>query len=153
MRLWDPFIKAANCCIIEAQTKICFDRYHVAQHFGKALDKIRAQEHRWFLKTKGASPLNGTKDDWQRNSGRTNNRGRRDFMVLSRMNLKPARAWAIKEIAAQPWHYRYRGAAEKAWGELLGWIELVPGGRGGAARYRIHARARSARRRRWYPYS
>ena len=122
MDMWDPFIKAVNDCIPEAGKKICFDRYHVAQHFGKALDKVRAQEHRRFLQTAGASPLNGTKYEWQRNTGRTDNRGRREFMALSRMNLKTARAWAIKETAAQLWHYRYRSAAEKAWGELLGWI-------------------------------
>ena len=122
MDMWDPYIKAVTAYIPEAGKKICFDRYHVAQHFGKALDKVRAQENRWFMQTKGASPLNGTKYDWQRNSGRTDNRGRREFMGLSRMNLKTARAWAIKETAAQLWDYCYRGAAEKAWGELLGWI-------------------------------
>jgi len=122
MDMWDPFIKAVSHCIPEAGKKICFDRYHVAQHFGKALDKVRAQENRWFMQTQGASPLNGTKYDWQRNSGRTDNRGRREFMGLSRMNLKTARAWAIKETAAHLGDYCYRGAAEKAWGELLGWI-------------------------------
>jgi transposase len=122
MDMWDPFIKAVTDCIPEAGKKICFDRYHVAQHFGKALDKVRAQENRWFIQTQGASPLNGTKYDWQRNSGRTDNRGRREFMGLSRLNLKTARAWAIKETAAQLWDYCYRGAAEKAWSELLGWI-------------------------------
>jgi len=122
MDMWDPFIKAVKGCIPGAGKKICFDRYHVAQHFGKALDKVRAQEHRWLMQTHGASPLSGTKYDWQRNSGRTDNRGRREFMELSRMNLKTARAWAIKETAARLWNYRYQGAAEKAWGELLGWI-------------------------------
>ncbi len=95
MGMWDPFIKALKGCIPEARKKICFDRYHVAQHFGKALDKVRAQEHRWLMQTHGASPLSGTKYDRQRNSGRTDNRGRREFMGLSRMNLKTARAWAI----------------------------------------------------------
>jgi transposase len=122
MDMWDPFIKAVNCCIPGAQEKVCFDRYHVAQHFGKALDKVRAQEHRWFMQTSGGSPLIGTKYDWQRNSGRTDNRGRRDFMALSRMNLKTARAWRIKETAAQLWHYTRRTVAEKAWKGLLAWI-------------------------------
>ena len=122
MDMWDPFIKAVRDCIPESGKKICFDRYHVAQHFGKALDKVRAQEHRWLMQIQGASSLSGTKYDWQRNSGRTDNRGRREFMGLSRMNLKTARAWAIKETAARLWNYCYRGAAQKAWGELLGWI-------------------------------
>jgi transposase len=122
MDMWDPFIKAIRASISEADGKICFDRFHVAQHFGKALDKVRAQEHRQFFATEGESPLSGTKYDWQRNSSQTDNRSRRKFMTLSRMNLKTARAWAIKEAATQLWHFSYRGSAEKAWGKLLAWI-------------------------------
>jgi transposase len=122
MDMWDPFIKAVRNGIPEADKKIGFDRYHVAQHFGKALDKVRAQEHRQFLSARGESPLIGTKYDWQRNAGQTDNRSRRAFMSLSRSNLKTARAWAIKETAAKLWRYSYRSVAEKAWKELLGWI-------------------------------
>ena len=122
MDMWDPFIKAVKASISEAEEKYCFDRFHVAQHFGKALDKVRAQEHRQILAAEGESPLSGTKYDWQRNSAQTDNRARREFMSLSRMNLKTARAWAIKETAAQLWHYIYRTAAEEAWRKLLAWI-------------------------------
>jgi transposase len=122
MDMWDPFILAVRNCIPDADAKICFDRYHVAQHFGKALDKVRAQEHRGLLDAKGSSPLTGTKYEWQRNASRLDNRSRRDFMALSRLNLKTARAWRIKETAALLWNYSYRGSAEKAWNGLLGWI-------------------------------
>ena len=122
MDMWDPFIKAVKNSIPDADTKICFDRYHVAQHFGKALDKVRAQEHRQFLSARGESPLSGTKYDWQRNADHMDNRSRPAFMSLSRSNLKTARAWAIKETASKLWHYIYRSVAEKAWKELLGWI-------------------------------
>ena len=37
------------------------------------------------------------------------------------MNLKTARAWAIKKAVALLWDFRYRGAAEKAWGRTS-WI-------------------------------
>lgn len=122
MDMWDPFIKAVRASIPEADMKICFDHFHVAQHFSRALDKVRAQEHRQYFTTEGESPLSGTKYDWQRNSFQTDNRSRREFMTLSRMNLKTARAWAIKEAAAQLWHFSYRGSAEKAWRKLLAWI-------------------------------
>jgi transposase len=91
-------------------------------HFGKALDKVRVQEHRGLLAAEGESPLTGTKYDWQRNASLLDNRSRRDFMALSRLNLKTARAWRIKEAAARLWDYCYRGSAEKAWQSLLGWI-------------------------------
>ena len=122
MDMWDPFIRAVKTCIPDAKGKICFDRYHVAQHFGKALDKVRAQEQRRLLAAGSTSPLTGTKYEWQKNASRVDNRSRKDFMALSRMNLKTARAWRIKEAAAALWDYRYRGAARKAWKGLLNWI-------------------------------
>ena len=122
MDMWDPFILAVRNRIPDADEKICFDRFHVAQHFGKALDKVRAQEHRGLLAAEGSSPLTGTKYDWQRNASRLDNRSRRDFMALSRMNLKTARAWRIKETASELWNYSYRSAADRAWKSLLGWI-------------------------------
>ena len=67
MDMWDPFILAAKNCIFDADAKICFDRFHVAQHFGAALDKVRAQEHRGLLATQGSSPLTRTKYEWQKN--------------------------------------------------------------------------------------
>lgn len=122
MDMWDPFILAVRNCIPDADAKICFDRFHVAQHFGKALDKVRAQEHRGLLGAEGSSPLTGTKYDWQRNASQLDNRSRRDFMALSHLNLKTARAWRIKEAAAQLWDYSYRASAEKGWKSLFGWI-------------------------------
>ncbi len=120
--MWDPFILAIKNTVPAAMTKICFDRFHVAQHFGKALDKVRAQENRSFFNSGSESPLARTKHEWLRNSHRTDNRSRRDFMVLTRSTLKTARAWAIKETASKLWDFTYRGSAEKEWHHLLGWI-------------------------------
>ena len=122
MDMWDPFILAVKNTIPNATDVICFDRFHVSQHFGKAVDKVRAQEHRSFLNNNMESPLKKTKHDWLRNSSRTDNRSRRDFMILTRSTLKTARAWAIKESAAQLWDYSYRGVTENKWRQLLGWI-------------------------------
>ena len=66
--------------------------------------------------------MTGTKYEWQKNASNIDNRSRREFIALSRLNLKTARAWRIKETAAQLWGYSYRGSAEKAWRSLLGWI-------------------------------
>ena len=122
MDMWDPFIKAIKNTVPDAKSKICFDRFHVAQYFGKALDKVRAQENRSYLKDGLKSPLLKTKQKWLKNSNRTDNRSRREFMALTRTTLKTSRAWAIKETASQLWDYSYRASAEKAWKHLLGWI-------------------------------
>ena len=122
MDMWDPFIRAIKNTLPNASDAICFDRFHVAQYFGKALDKVRTQENKILLQNNRSSVLKKTKHDWLRNSHRTDNRSRRDFMVLTRSTLKTARAWRIKETAAQLWYFKYRGSAEKAWKSLLGWI-------------------------------
>lgn len=124
MDMWDPFIKAVKANFANSETLIAFDRYHVAQHIGKAVDKVRAMEHRQLLSENGISQLAGTKYDWLRTSSNIDNRAskRREFLKLARMNLKTSRAWRIKEAANQLWHFTYMGVAEQRWKELLGWM-------------------------------
>jgi transposase len=122
MDMWDPFIKAVRDTIPDAESKICFDRFHVAMYFGKALDKVRAMEHRVLQKSGIMSALKGTRHEWLRTSRLTDNRSRRAFLSLTRTNLKTARAWAIKETASSLWDYVYLGAAKRAWMMLLQWI-------------------------------
>jgi transposase len=84
-----------------AREVICFDRFHISQHLGKALDKVRAKENRELLYNTGESILKGTKFEWLTNSDRTDNRSRREFLALTHMALKTARAWVIKEMASR----------------------------------------------------
>jgi transposase len=124
MDMWDPFINALKANFEHAEMLIAFDRFHVAQHFGKALDKVRAQEYRLIADTLAVNPLARSKYEWLRNSTRTDNRStkRKKFLSLTRMNLKTARAWRIKEAATLLWNYTYMGVAEKNWKRLLFWI-------------------------------
>jgi transposase len=124
MDMWDAYIKAVEETIPDAENKICFDRFHVAQHLGKAVDKVRAQENRILKEEYGESQLKNTRHDWLRNSSKTDNRARRAFMVLTKSNLKTARAWAIKETASGLWDYSYIAVAEKNWMMLTRWMLL-----------------------------
>ena len=119
MDMWEPFITAIQETIDDAASKICFDRFHVAAHFGKALDKVRATEHKSLG---NASPLTKTKHDWLRTKANGGYRDKRGFLELTRMHLKTARAWMIKESACGLWSYVYRGVAERNWRTLLSWI-------------------------------
>jgi transposase len=119
MDMWDPFINAVKETIEKADEKICFDRFHVAAYFGKAVDKVRATEHRTFGDD---SPLKRTKHDWLRTKKNGGYRHRNTFLKLTRMNLKTARAWRIKEAASGLWSYKYEGVSKKNWLALLGWI-------------------------------
>jgi transposase len=121
MDMWDPFIAAVKKHFENAYDLIAFDRFHVAGHFAKALNKVRAAEHRELA---AESPLARSKYQWLKNSHNTDNRTKRrkEFMDLTRMNLKTARAWRIKEAASELWSFRYMAVAERHWKRLLGWI-------------------------------
>lgn len=73
MDIWDPFINAVKDHFPEAESLKAFDRFHVAQHFGRALVKVRAEEHRFLSSTYGKSPLAKSKHQWLTNSGRIDN--------------------------------------------------------------------------------
>jgi len=121
MDMWEAYINAVKEVVEGAEQLICFDRFHVAAHFGKALDKVRAGEHRMLSKG-GKSPLTRSKYDWLRSKANGGYRDKRAFLQLTRLNLKTARAWRIKEAAGTLWSYRYRGVAQRNWKQLLGWI-------------------------------
>lgn len=123
MDMWDPFIKAVRDHFENSQNLISFDRYHVAQYFCRAVDKVRSQESKTY-KPEEYNPLKRTRYQWLKNSDRTDNRAkkRREFMPLTKMNLKTARAWRIKEAASLLWDYTNMTVAEKNWKKLLFWI-------------------------------
>ena len=123
MDMWDPYIAAIRNTMTRWKEIICFDRFHISSHYGKALDKTRAIEHRQLMQEHGESVLLNTKHQWLRNNGKTDNRSRRWFLEIARMNLKTSRAWVIKETASQLWGYVIRGNAETAWNRLVAWMQ------------------------------
>jgi transposase len=124
MDMWDPFINAVKSYFEKADKIIAFDRFHVAQHFSKAVNKVRSEESHVFTTSGKDNPLTHSKYQWLKNSERTDNRAtkRKEFLTLTRLNLKTARAWRIKEAASLLWDYSYMGVAEKEWKSLLYWI-------------------------------
>jgi len=123
MDMWKGFINAVLEVVPGADGKICFDRFHISKYLVDGVDKVRKQEHAKLMAEAGASVLARTKFDWGRTSANIDNRSRRAFMALTRLTLKTARAWAMKETAAGLWNYSSRTWAEKAWKQLIGWLE------------------------------
>ena len=121
MDMWPAYIKATRAAIADADQKIAFDRFHVAQYLGKGVDQVRRDEHRQLVKA-GDQQLKGTKYQWLRNRGNMNWHQRRAFTTLRQSSLKTARAWAMKEFAAQLWHYQHRPWAVKGWKRLINWM-------------------------------
>jgi transposase len=66
MDMWDPYVESVREHLREADQKIVFDKFHIAQHLGEAVDRVRRREHK-ELKADGDDRLTGTKYDWLRN--------------------------------------------------------------------------------------
>jgi len=112
MDMWEPYVQATRAQVPDADTKIVFDRFHCAKHLNDGVDRVRRAEHR-ELQAAGDTRLTGTKYTWLRHPDRFTPEAWRTFAALRNSTLKVARAWALKETAADLWEYRYVGAARR----------------------------------------
>jgi transposase len=112
MDMWDPYVDSVREHVREADKKIVFDKFHIAQHLGEAVDRVRRREHK-ELKAEGDERLTGTKYDWLRNPASMDAEQRREFASLRQSDLKTARAWALKETGMALYNYVYEKPARK----------------------------------------
>ena len=113
MDMWEPYYTSPVAHVPGAVEKIVFDRFHIMQHVGKAVDQVRRQEHRQFLKAGAESPLTKTKYLWLFSMEHVPEEKFEDFHAVWQKNLKVGRAWTIKETLRELWKYRYAGNARK----------------------------------------
>jgi len=50
MDMWEPYIGATRDGLPNGDEKIVFDRFHIMREMTKAVDTVRKQEHREFLR-------------------------------------------------------------------------------------------------------
>ena len=112
MDMWDPYIASVREHVPEADGKIVFDKFHVAQHWGDAVDQVRRKENK-TLKAAGDDRLAGTRYDWLRNPTSREPKDRKEFAQPRKRELKTARAWALKETAMTLYSYIYERPARK----------------------------------------
>jgi transposase len=110
--MWDPYVASLRNHLPGAEKKIVFDKFHIAQHLGEAVDRVRRREHK-VLKAEGDERLTGTKYDWLRNPAAMEGKQKREFAELRQSELKTARAWALKETAMALYNYVYEKPARK----------------------------------------
>jgi len=97
-----------------------FDKFHVAQHLGDAVDQVRKQEHR--ARTGAGDPiLKGTKYRWlESRKGRSWSESRA-FNLLRVLAPRVGRAWALREAAMALWSLHYPGAADRNFAAWYRW--------------------------------
>lgn len=120
MDMWDPYILATKAKVPGADSKIVFDRFHIMQYLGRAVDQVRRAENKELLKT-GDKTLAGTRYIWLYAQENLPERYWDSFERLRQANLKTGRAWAIKESIRKLWGYTGRGWAEKLWRRWYFW--------------------------------
>lgn len=81
---------------------IVHDRFHISQHMGDAVDKVRRQEHK-DLQRKGDKTLTGSKYCWLSNPENISEKAWPGFQSLLGASLKTARAWQHKESLRSFW--------------------------------------------------
>lgn len=101
--MWRPYLNVIGQCL--SQSVHVLDRFHVMQKFGKALDEIRADEHRQ-LKRDGYEPVL-TKSRWCLLKRRENltNKQTVKLSELLKYNLRSVRAYLFREDFQRFWDY------------------------------------------------
>lgn len=112
MDMWDPYLNSVREHVPEADRKIVFDKFHVAQHLSQSVDQVRRKENK-TLRAAGDDRLAGTRYDWLKNPVSMEAKDRLEFSHLRKSGLKTARAWALKETAMSLYGYVYERPARK----------------------------------------
>lgn len=116
--MWHPYIASIQAYLPQAQ--IVHDKFHISQHLNKAVDQVRRQEHKALMKA-GDERLKGTRQLWLYNPDHLSEKRWLQLKPLKELDLKTARAWAIKEHFAWFWEYRYAGAARTFFTHWYNW--------------------------------
>jgi transposase len=121
MDMWEPYISATRSGLPDGGEKIVFDRFHIMRDMTKAVDTVRKQEHRGFLRAGEDSPLTGTKYLWLFSDERRPDHHADSFATLQALNLKVGRAWAIKEALRTLWTFRQGAAVRRFFTRWYDW--------------------------------
>ena len=121
MDMWEPYIGATRDGLPEGAARIVFDRFHIMREMTNAVDTVRKQEHREFLRAGADSPLTGTKYVWLYSDERRPAHHAETFATLQALNLKVGRAWAINEALRTLWTYRQTAAVKRFFTRWYAW--------------------------------
>ena len=117
MDMCKAYIKSTKNKLPGGAKKIVFDKFHVAQHLGHAVDKVRRQEYLELME-QGNPVLKKTKYRWLENPTKRTKDETQEFNQLRAQVNRTSRAWALKETAMGLFDLSYAGAADrnfKAW--------------------------------------
>jgi transposase len=118
--MWEAYLNSIRKHVPDAETKIVFDKFHIAQHLGEAVDRVRRKEHKQ-LRAEGDQRLKGTRFSWLRNPDTMDRKEKLKFAALRTAHLKTARAWALRQSAMELFSYVSESWARKHFRWWFNW--------------------------------
>lgn len=112
MDMWEPYIRSTLEHLPDADSKIVFDKFHLAKYLNDAVDQVRRSEHRRLLE-EGFSPLTRTKYDWLRHPGTRTHAEKCALADLRGQVERLGRAWGLKEMAMAIFDLKAPWAADR----------------------------------------
>ena len=110
------------------QARFVFDKFHVINHLGDALDEIRRQEYK-RVNDKERTYIKGQRYTLLSHKANLDTDGRRSLKLLLKANKRLHKAYLLKESFGQLWDYSYPASARKFfenWKAQLRWQKLKP---------------------------
>jgi len=124
--MWEPFRQSLQQWVPQCQ--IIYDKFHVLQHAGKAVDEVRRAE---FFRKGGAARDIVRGKRWLLLSSwvHLDRSKRRQLNQLFALNRRVMKAYLLKESLAGLWDFIYEGAMLRylqSWIAQLRWQRLAP---------------------------
>jgi len=124
--MWEPFRQSLQQWVPQCQ--IIYDKFHVLQHAGKAVDEVRRAE---FFRKGGAARDIVRGKRWLLLSSwvHLDRRKRRQLNQLFALNRRVMKAYLLKESLSGLWDFIYEGAMLRylqSWIAQLRWQRLAP---------------------------
>ena len=125
--MWRPYLKIIAKHLPQAINVL--DRFHIMQKFGKAIDKVRAEETKRLRKENKQPVL--SKSRWCFLKRRENLTEKQSFKLqeLLKMNLRTVRAYLLREQFQKFWDYRspiWAGKFMDQWCHAAAFSRLKP---------------------------
>ena len=127
MDMWEPF--AAATVKYAPQAAILYDKFHVMQHLGDALDEVRRNEYARLSSDRERRFIKGQRYTLLSRRAHLSYRGRCTLKLLLSANRRLHVAYLLKESFDRLWSYRSEGWARAFfwdWQQSLRWQRLKP---------------------------
>ena len=124
--MWEPFRQSIEQWL--PQCRIVYDKFHIMQHAGAAVDEVRRAE---FFRKGGAARELVKGKRWLLLSRwvHLNTHKKRQLNALFALNRRVMKAYLLKESLDRLWSYTYEGAMLRylqSWIDQLRWQRLRP---------------------------